>query len=841
MIDLVGKRLGEFEVVREVGRGGMGVVYEAVQTSLNRRVALKVLGPGLVLTPRAVERFRREAEASAKLHHTNIVPVYAISEHNGIHFYAMELIDGPSLDLVIRQLQNELPVETRPTLPAPLAATGDYVPILAPPPPSASGRATRSSADRFDRAAAMIAEVADALHHAHTNGVTHRDIKPSNLLLSVDGRLSVTDFGLARMLEQPGMTVTGEFVGTPAYMSPEQITAGRVPVDHRTDIYSLGATLYELLALRPPFSAEGRDRLLAMVIQKEPELLRRVNPKVPRDLETICLKCLEKDPDRRYSTAKELADDLRRFVNRFAIQARRAGPLGRLKKWVKRNPALSAAAVVVLLAFVAVGGFAYRSHLLDQEAEEARQHLEDERRNQRREAAQAKAILAAMTGDFPAAEAAIDEALANGASPGESRVLRGYVAHHRGDTVAALDHLTNAVELMPKSVSAHAYRGYLLFYYDDQTQAEIEMSRLSELTPVSPLDYVLKGQVEGIFDPVKGLTSLDRAVEIGNLPLARLVRAEVRTSRALDTADPVDVRAAVDEAAVAKALLPGNPLPLVVSVTANRCAANVLTPAEVAQAKVRAGLDAAELGRFPPSRVTSPTVVFYLDHDGKRSEALKLAKTQSDLGNGRASGNKDAYDALYLYLLGLNGEFKEARIVVDRQIQRGAAVDPVGLFSRAIILAEFGSEGHKLALEEYDRSKLTQHNGTEALYPQLVWQMLGRPTEAVAACRAVRPNSGRWLKWRRGWYLDILKYVCEEIDERVLLQIAGQSRYNQCEAHFFIGMKKLAEGEKEEARKHFKSSVDTDVFVFREFAWSRMFLARMDTVPDWPPWITTKK
>jgi serine/threonine protein kinase len=157
--------------------------------------------------------------------------------------------------------------------------------------------------------------------------------------------LSVTDFGLARMLEQPGMTVTGEFVGTPAYMSPEQITAGRVPVDHRTDVYSLGATLYELLTGRPPFAVAGRDRQLALILQKEPAAPRSLDPKVPRDLETICLKCLEKDPDRRYQSARGLADDLRRYLNRFAIAAKRAGPLTRARKWVKRNPALSIAAL----------------------------------------------------------------------------------------------------------------------------------------------------------------------------------------------------------------------------------------------------------------------------------------------------------------------------------------------------------------------------------------------------------------------------------------------------------------------------------------------------------------
>ncbi len=284
----------------------------------------------------------------------------------------------------------------------------------------------------------MIADVADALHHAHQSGVTHRDIKPSNLLLSADGRLSVTDFGLARMLEEPGMTVTGEFVGTPAYMSPEQITAGRIPVDHRTDIYSLGATLYELLTLRPPFTAEGRDRLLALVIQKEPATPRSVNPKVPRDLETICLKCLEKDPDRRYQSAKDLADDLRRFVNRFAILAKRTGPLGRFKKWAKRSgtSALTAAAFTALLAIAAAGGFAWHAVSERQQAAPGSRPKAAGRshRRKRRRTAMEKAILAAMSGQLADADAALLEAERLGADLAERRFVAGILSQYRGDS-----------------------------------------------------------------------------------------------------------------------------------------------------------------------------------------------------------------------------------------------------------------------------------------------------------------------------------------------------------------------------------------------------------------------
>jgi dienelactone hydrolase len=310
------------------------------------------------LTSKAVQRFHREAEAAARLHHTNIVPVYATGEQDGTHFYAMELVEGPSLNHVLRQLTTAPGTEPAGVATPPsLAQTSPYVEGQDTPPVVSVGGSSShlsSGSQYFDTAARMVAEVADALEYAHTHGVVHRDIKPANLLLSPDGRLSVNDFGLARVLEEPGVTMTGEFVGTPAFMSPEQITAGRTPLDHRTDIYSLGATLYELLTLRPPFAGERRDEVLAQILHKEPVPPRRLNKKVPADLETICLKCLEKDPDRRYPSAKALADDLRRYLSRFAITAKRVSPVGRLVKLARRNKlATAAGAVIVLLASAA--------------------------------------------------------------------------------------------------------------------------------------------------------------------------------------------------------------------------------------------------------------------------------------------------------------------------------------------------------------------------------------------------------------------------------------------------------------------------------------------------------
>ena len=361
------QRLGDFQLPRELGRGGMGIVYEALQISLNRHVALKVLSSNLGLTGKVVQRFQREAEAAARLHHTNIVPIYATGEENGVHYYVMELVNGPSLDVLMAASK-----------PITLPAGEERLDALSSDPPvdvtasadrktpkGLSNSSLSSGGAYFDTVARMIAEVADALDYAHQQGVVHRDIKPSNLLVSSSGKLSVNDFGLARLLEQPGMTVTGEMLGTPRYMSPEQITAGRVPIDHRTDIYSLGVTLYELLTFRPPFAGSQRDQLLAQILQKTPPSPRKLNPKVPVDLETICLQAIDKDPDRRYATAGQMADDLRRYLNRFAILARRIGPWGQFQKWIKRNPSLSAALAALLMCSALAVAMGYRAHLIE--------------------------------------------------------------------------------------------------------------------------------------------------------------------------------------------------------------------------------------------------------------------------------------------------------------------------------------------------------------------------------------------------------------------------------------------------------------------------------------------
>ncbi|MBM3317205.1 MAG: protein kinase [Candidatus Eisenbacteria bacterium] len=318
-----GRRLGDYLLLSEIGRGGMGVVYEAEQISLKRRVALKVLHPHLGLSGEQILKFRREAEAGGRQHHPGIVAVHAVGEHEGLHFIAQELIPGGR------------------TLADRLAEAPDD---------------ERQPRGYFREIAGLFADVAEALGHAHANGVVHRDVKPSNILLPDGGPPKIGDFGLAKLENALALTRTGEFEGTPYYMSPEQIAA-RGGVDHRTDIYSLGVTLYEALTLVRPFAGDTSLEVLRRVLGQEPADPRRRNPRVPRDLAVICLRAMEKAPQSRYATMADLAADLRRWLAGEAIIARPVGPVTRCLKLARRNRGASMAAAAALAAGLFVAAF----------------------------------------------------------------------------------------------------------------------------------------------------------------------------------------------------------------------------------------------------------------------------------------------------------------------------------------------------------------------------------------------------------------------------------------------------------------------------------------------------
>jgi serine/threonine protein kinase/WD40 repeat protein len=395
--------LGDFQIVREVGRGGMGVVYEARQLSLGgRRVALKVLPFAGMYDPRHLVRFQNEARAAACLHHPHIIPVYAVGSDEGVHYYAMQFIDGPSLAAAIDEIRvqhqgtrtdNNIGAgagsETPPDETAHLTSEATAV--------TAALSTERTSDPRaFVRTVARLgAQAAAALDHAHQQGVVHRDVKPANLLLDGDRNLWVTDFGVAHIREEGGVTRSGEIIGTLRYMSPEQ-AHGHGPVDHRTDVYSLGVTLYELLTLRQAFPGDVRHELLNRIATEEPPLVRQIDPALPRELETIIAKGMSKVPAERYATARELGEDLQRWLDDKPILARPPGPVQRLRKWARRHRSLvvgMAASLALLTVGVVIGSIWYavqQRALADEQkalADEERRLGEQKERSEREIAA----------------------------------------------------------------------------------------------------------------------------------------------------------------------------------------------------------------------------------------------------------------------------------------------------------------------------------------------------------------------------------------------------------------------------------------------------------------------
>jgi eukaryotic-like serine/threonine-protein kinase len=510
------QRLGDFRIIREVGTGGMGIVYEAEQVSLGRHVALKVLPRNMLLDARAKRRFEREAKSAARLHHTNIVPVFGVGEQDGLPYYVMQFIQGLGLDQVLEELKklkvggartgtfvggelrlsrnvdqvSNLPGQEQPATSrhhlevsamnvARLLLTGEFNKTLeygndedaakadqvvgtegqateAPRSPALSDSFTLSSSSvalpgrsqggskaksrkqtYWQSVAAIGVQVADALEYAHKQGIHHRDIKPSNLLLDTLGTVWVTDFGLAKADDHQNLTHTGDILGTLRYMPPEAFEG---KTDARSDVYSLGLTLYEMLALRPAFDEKNRNRLIKQVTNEQPPLLRKLNRQVPEDIQTIVHKAVDKDPNQRYASAGALAEDLQRFIADEPIKARRVSSAERLWRWCRRNPAVAATtglAAAALLAVTIVSTF-----LAIGEANFATQQAQS---NDNLRGEQARTQKALQELDLKLSELRKNSALA-AVERGQSLIDQGRV--HRG-----LLWLTRGLELAPAEMS----------------------------------------------------------------------------------------------------------------------------------------------------------------------------------------------------------------------------------------------------------------------------------------------------------------------------------------------------------------------------------------------------
>src|SRR5258707_114129 len=315
---------GDYELLEGDGRGGQGIVYRARQKSLNRTVALKVIGLGPWATDAHLKRFRREAEAAASLQHPCIVPIHEVGERDGCCYFSMNFVEGGQLDEVVRR---------------------EPIPIR--------------------RAVELIAKVARTVHYAHEHGILHRDIKPGNILLDTKGEPHLTDFGLARLVEaESTVTHTLEAMGTPSYMAPEQAAGNNAAVGKATDVYGLGAVFYQLLTGHPPFVGGTTYQTIRLLLDTEPRQPRLWNRKIARDLSTICLKCLEKDPKRRYSSALALAEDLEHWLKHEPIRAKRSGFFTHTRKWMRRKPAIATLIAVLVALAAAIGWNVWNSELI---------------------------------------------------------------------------------------------------------------------------------------------------------------------------------------------------------------------------------------------------------------------------------------------------------------------------------------------------------------------------------------------------------------------------------------------------------------------------------------------
>ena len=372
------KRLGDYRIIREIGRGGMGVVFEAEQESLGRRVAVKVLPRQALLDQKHLKRFEREARIAANLHHTNIVEVFGVGEQDGFHYYVMQYIDGVGLDAVIPLLAKL--VHPASNGPPPTEASTSVVDTENSPAGTAarhllgdqtnSGSEARLATQYWQNVAQIGLEAATALEYAHSQAVLHRDIKPANLLLGAEGTVWLADFGLAKAAQSEDVSLSRDIVGTLRYMAPEQF---RGQADHRSDIYSLGLTLYELLALQPAFEETDQTRLIQRIAQGPPPPPSIANLGIPRDLETVILKAISHDVGQRYPSAAAMAEDLRCFLEDRPIHARRVGPVERLGRWCRRNKMVASLTTLTLflllvVAVVATIGYVRTKRALQGEA-----------------------------------------------------------------------------------------------------------------------------------------------------------------------------------------------------------------------------------------------------------------------------------------------------------------------------------------------------------------------------------------------------------------------------------------------------------------------------------------
>jgi hypothetical protein len=789
-----GRRLGEFEIVAELGRGGMGIVYEALQVPLGRRVALKVLPAGFALSNAAVIRFRREAHAAALLRHGNIVAVHVTGEADGCPFFAMELVEGPSLQAALEAVRDGQRARLEGT---PLGAPG----------------VEPGTRVWFETAARLVAGVADGLAAAHARTIVHRDVKPANLLFGCDGQLRLTDFGLARILEEPGVTVTGAFLGTPAYMSPEQLSGSADRIDYRTDLFSLGAVLYELLTLCRPFPHDSRAAVVTAILCEDPIEPHRLQPAVPRDLETICLKALERDPARRYESAAAMAADLRHFLAREPTAARPAGTPRRLGRFAHRH-ALGALATTTLLVLAAMGAVTLRARL---------QHTEESARQ-----ALTEARLLFHQGDFHGVVEQAGRALALAPHLADARILKARAFVELAETDQALAEARALLEDDPAD-----WRGHLILAMlgnaspsapRDLTSVRAHLEAVAHEAPETADVYYLRALATA--DAADAIGLLDRSLELdpahGNALLERILRHAERTDFAAALADGErlivarprsslghvskgwihleqlhDVAAAEQDARRALAVDPDD------------AAAHALAGA-VLQYRVQWEPALAEYARAMQLQPGSA------QHPLRRAQLLlRLRRFDEALGDATRASGVDAWSlparwAVFRAHIGLGDRDAARRDAAELLSHADGSPDPrrraAGLAAAALMLGELQDGAGARALAER-AAALDPSNHLARRAEAQAWRVLGDGARADAICAAAAQLSpppreeralGRWLDddcGRPDLYAEVMTRVTARVPQWP-------------EAWYALGIAYQASGRPEDAVRTYRRTLE---------------------------------
>jgi len=835
-------RLGDYEIIEELGRGGMGVVYRARQISLNRIVALKLLSAVRDDNERAITRFMREAQAAARLHHTNIVPIYAQGREGDYIYYAMELIEGASLDAMLRpeagkQARYAKTVKLDPA--SQRASASNLLRSAASSVGLSRGARRHGPARDYKEIARLAAGVAEGLHHAHEQGVVHRDIKPQNLLFGPDGELHITDFGLARVLNEPGLTKTTEMVGTPAYMSPEQITGPRTAIDRRTDIHALGATLYVMLTHRRPFEGESYEQTIHQILNRDPTPPRKIDSRIPPDLDTICLRAMEKAPHRRFQTAHEMARELRRYLGGFPIVSRPIGPIGKALRWTRRRPWQTGviAAAVLLTAIIPLGVNFFRSNA----------------------AAEIAACEDTLLDDYREWERALAKITWIGRLGGDKYRLTTAVAfaHIRNDPRLSIELLEQALLEHPDDRDAR----YLLAWaytrmvrtrgIGSWTDARRHIAVADGIdADASGVGWFFRGQAVWGYDPQDAERSFDEAIRRRkNFTQAMLHQGRAMNQIMYSLRDNSYYRKAVGRLESVTLVQPTRAYPRYLLATTHLLSAEIYRdegkPAEAEEAYA-ACLKAAREAQIVESESPRGYAVeaTYYESRGDYAAAIEAWDRYDNPKIRKSVWDKSERWSYQMRLYFWLGRYSEAAQTHVKLYETEAKRDESSIcaddgFFAALIAAGAGDDvGAKAALDRAVRDVGDQLEYRLRLYAGYCVLGIASPPALLpaASCPQCELSPG----WTPEWLQTLTQYLRGQVEwetvvatSRTGVELSDDSRLRMAGAWYFRGVRELAEGRREsalfslaEAHRHY----DNENYSYL----AKCLLVKLQLDPDWP-------